>query len=809
MTQGSVMQHPSSVEAYIRHGWKLVPIPKGTKGPDTRGWNKLENALTEQSVLPPGFGIGLAHAYSGTMALDIDNWETAEFLLGIKGIDINHLYDAPDAVIIDSGKAGHGKLLYAMPFTMPTKKVSAGDRTSYELRCATATGLTVQDVLPPSIHPETNQPYRWAGKGHWSRLPPIPEALLMHWNSLLADDHLTVKREKAQSEVDTPLAEVEKALSYINADCDRDIWINVGMALHLYGNESNQSEEAFALWDEWSKTAPERYPGEREIRKQWTSFREDRLNLVTLGTLFNYAKRAGWTPQTRPLDIEKLFANKERITLSPYEVMEGLAPPPPSIDLDLWPAVLATRAKEVSVGIGCDPLIPLFAGLGAVCGVVDARIRLELMPGFKVPPVLWLLTIGSPADKKSPGSRPMMSALKDIELEDRPRYQRDLLAWEAQEAMYASAKKAFLEHAGSADAMLNSPAPDVPNLPPRPVPLKITCTDITSQKLVRSSADRPRGLLCYLDETNQWVRKVTERNSGEDRSAWVSGYESERYEMERVGAGSIHCDNYAISIFGNMQPGVFSKHCEDLSIDGMIQRFIPAIIRPNSTKLGQPIPDELTTAPQWEMLLRTVFSLPVTTYRLSPDAYEKYREFQKWYEGRKQDEYLLMANDHYMLAFGKLEGLTGRLCLMFHIMENPFAPMVEAHVVERVVNIVKNYIIPVYRHAFSFIGPYDNFSKWLIDHIIHIYDRGTVPLSELKRAGRRHLNVGNSWVADQIVISAMELMEKKGWVIRMDDGSEEHRHIASWALNPALGSMFKDYRARVSKARREIFGAKD
>jgi len=139
-----------------------VPIPPGTKGPRTVGWNRRESALRSQADLPPQHGIGLAHAYSATMALDIDNWATAAPMLGVFGVDLAALYDAPDAVIVDSGRQGHGKLLYAMPFglALPSKKVSVEGGTSFELRCATAEGLTVQDVLPPSIHPDTQQPYR-------------------------------------------------------------------------------------------------------------------------------------------------------------------------------------------------------------------------------------------------------------------------------------------------------------------------------------------------------------------------------------------------------------------------------------------------------------------------------------------------------------------------------------------------------------------------------------------------------------------------------------------------------------------------
>ena len=151
----SVQQHPASVDAYIRHGFSLVPIPQGTKGPRTAGWNIKANAIKSQADLPQGWGIGLAHAYSGTMAFDIDEWDTTAMVLGLQGINLQELYDANDAVIVDSGRAGHGKLLYKMPLGMalPSKKIIINGITAYELRCATANGLTVQDVFPAGRGP--------------------------------------------------------------------------------------------------------------------------------------------------------------------------------------------------------------------------------------------------------------------------------------------------------------------------------------------------------------------------------------------------------------------------------------------------------------------------------------------------------------------------------------------------------------------------------------------------------------------------------------------------------------------------------
>ena len=78
-----------------------MPIPQGTKGPRTPGWNKKENALRSQADLPQNFGIGLAHAYSGTMALDIDNWQATQALLNDHGINLIDFYNDPDAVIIE------------------------------------------------------------------------------------------------------------------------------------------------------------------------------------------------------------------------------------------------------------------------------------------------------------------------------------------------------------------------------------------------------------------------------------------------------------------------------------------------------------------------------------------------------------------------------------------------------------------------------------------------------------------------------------------------------------------------------------
>uniref|UniRef100_UPI0035631583 bifunctional DNA primase/polymerase n=1 Tax=Brevundimonas sp. TaxID=1871086 RepID=UPI0035631583 len=167
-----------AAKAYVRHGWALVPIPAGQKGPRSKGWNTLDMALTSLEGAEALTGnLGLAHAYCSpcpTAALDVDDYDAARAWLGDRGVHLDDLLGATDAVQILSGRPGRNKLLYRLPdgveaITTVHISSTATKAMILELRCAASNGLTVQDVLPPSMHPDTQQPYRWGGAGHWTR----------------------------------------------------------------------------------------------------------------------------------------------------------------------------------------------------------------------------------------------------------------------------------------------------------------------------------------------------------------------------------------------------------------------------------------------------------------------------------------------------------------------------------------------------------------------------------------------------------------------------------------------------------------
>lgn len=166
---------------YVAQGWALVAIPAGSKAPKTFGW-QTRAMPADHWRDNPSHNIGLLHSLSGTAALDIDHMAHTRAIFDALNIDLDHILASAPRIV---GRPDRGKVLFRAPEGSPLniRKVSwpvEGDprRTEvvFELRAGTA-----QDVLPPSVHPETGNPYTWAG-ADWRDLPPIPEQLLTIWH---------------------------------------------------------------------------------------------------------------------------------------------------------------------------------------------------------------------------------------------------------------------------------------------------------------------------------------------------------------------------------------------------------------------------------------------------------------------------------------------------------------------------------------------------------------------------------------------------------------------------------------------------
>lgn len=261
---------------YVRAGWQLCAVPSGTKGPTYDEWNTKPIAHDAIDELP---GAGLLHALSGTCVLDLDNLEAAKPWLAKKGIDLDALREADNAVHILSGRPNRDKLVYKLSRPLRTVKPSM---SGLELRCATSTGSSVQDVLPPSIHPDTKKAYRW--KGDWRELPAIPANLLTLWREL-AEPIIAPPTDETGvgiTKTKVNLESLREAVNRHDPDCEYDEWVKVGMQCH---EGTHGHVKGFEIWNTWSVKSL-KYPGEAALFAKYQSFGEaPGKNIVTAAAL--------------------------------------------------------------------------------------------------------------------------------------------------------------------------------------------------------------------------------------------------------------------------------------------------------------------------------------------------------------------------------------------------------------------------------------------------------------------------------------------------------------------------------------------
>ena len=271
-------------------GMAYIPIPCGHKSPILKGWNLLENCIATakeaSSRLP--FNVALAHAYCSpiTCALDIDHLPSAKTWFNARGIDLESLLKSSGGVIALSGRANSVKAFYSMPAltgALTSLAVEVDGKIAFELRCASADGKTVCDVIPPSKHPCGTE-YQWV-RGDLSSLAPLPLSILEIWEELLSAKQ-PIGYAKHHTSLDTPrrVAILRELLRHINPDCDYHTWRDV--VFSVLSTEYADSEKIAQEWSEQSSKFDH-----RSFRSLVNSYRD---GFFSLGTVYHYATLGGY-----------------------------------------------------------------------------------------------------------------------------------------------------------------------------------------------------------------------------------------------------------------------------------------------------------------------------------------------------------------------------------------------------------------------------------------------------------------------------------------------------------------------------------
>ena len=287
----------------FNQGLSYVPIPTSKKGPITPGWNQRESCITEATDAYRLSGnVGLAHAYceTPTCAVDIDDYKETRSYLSKAGIDLKYQLTQRNSAVMWSGRPNSLKAIYRLPKGLGpllSKTIKVNGKTILEFRCATADGKTVQDVIPPSMHPSGTK-YRWV-QGSLESLTELPKELLDLWQELIeADQAKSQAQQKTKMVWHAPapltpreIAILKDQLTYIDPNCDYETWRNVVFAI-LSTGLSDAEDIARA----WSEGSPQKFD-ESAFYTLINSYIEGRAGLdgsITRGTIYHHARAGGW-----------------------------------------------------------------------------------------------------------------------------------------------------------------------------------------------------------------------------------------------------------------------------------------------------------------------------------------------------------------------------------------------------------------------------------------------------------------------------------------------------------------------------------
>ncbi|UUV43178.1 DNA primase/polymerase [Rhodobacter phage RcCWillis] len=293
----------------------LVPFEKR---PIAGNWSELPNqteaTLTDSYRQNANIGIRLGEPskiddlYLHIIDIDIRNADLAgEAWAALTKL----LPDAKSLPSVISGSGGESRHLYLLtgkPFRKKKLLKSNGFKMVFDQRLGREVkkydweidlmGTGSQAVIPPSIHPDTKQPYRWERPIDLSMIgmgigPIVPSAKIA---AMGADESAHAESEDDEDDdlmsiiIGAPMnledEQINATLRDLPADWveDRDHWLTVGAALH---HQFEGKREGFDRWCEWAKQSAKF--DAKDSARVWKSFKGSTKTPVRMATLIQAA----------------------------------------------------------------------------------------------------------------------------------------------------------------------------------------------------------------------------------------------------------------------------------------------------------------------------------------------------------------------------------------------------------------------------------------------------------------------------------------------------------------------------------------
>lgn len=455
------------------------------------------------------------------------------------------------------------------------------------------------------------------------------------------------------------------------------------------------------------------------------------------------------------------------------------APPVPELPRGLLPPLIEQFAFESSAQMGTDPAGFAMSALAACAACIhdDIALQPKLHEKWSESARIWTMLIGAPSARKSPMMNRTTSAIKRRDAAMLRANARALAQWQDDGGNKGSTPK-----------------------PPQP---RLRIEDTTTESAQEVCRESPAGIMVLQDELSGFFGRIEKYGGGKggsaDRSFWLQAYGGGQYAVNRVGRGSFIIDNLSVTILGGIQPEAIREVMATATDDGLIQRFIPVVLRKAARDRDVEAPP---VADRFGDLLERLLDLaPPSNFfgtqplRFSPGARDIREALADKHHRIVQgiEDYNPKLSTH----IGKYDGLFVRLCVIWHCVENIHHDMpleVTEATASRVAAFLSDFIMG---HAMAFyvgtigLAAHDEIIRAVGGSILaHALE--TVTARDLTRKVRAFR------MADPIAREhVLQTLEAFGWLERYQVRSD----APAWRVSPEVHAKFAE-KARSERVRR-------
>ena len=596
----------------------------------------------------------------------------------------------------------------------------------------------------------------WANPRGWTDLTDLRSSLGTRKKPKAA-------RDDDDGELITPtkIAHLRSALEAIPSD-ERDLWVRIGHALATLPDDKGKS-----LWLEWSAKS-DRFDA-ADAERVWESIEPSEAHWR--GVFVEAQENWGWS---NPLARHE--AEPAEDDPNPADLWSGY--PPPELPIGLLPPVIEAFARKHGEVMGVDPAGLAMAALAVASAAITDAIVVQVKQhdrSWRESARLWVGLVGVPSRKKTPIINVAAYPLRRIEAELAAEYAAELAEYDA------------LDQAERQEAE-------------RPRRKRRIIQDLTVEAAQEVLKDNPWGLLSVQDELSGWFGSMDKYSPGKaaqaDRGFWLQSFNGGGYNVDRISRGSVFIKNCSVCLLGGIQPEPMRKIAKDIGDDGLVQRFIPVVLRPAGN--GLDVPTNAVVARYGDLIRDlTAHEGLVLHFDDGARAIRQALEVKNLAAVQALETVSPKLSTHY----GKYDGLFARLCVLWHVIEHAdddtIPATIPAAVAAKVAAFLDKFIRPsavaFYRGALGFSDDFEEvqaLAAFILAERLEEVDARTV-----QRSG------GFQTYTADAVRYLCEKLDAFGWLTPV--GFKGAGRATRWRVNARVHQLFEEHGAR-ERERREL-----